>query len=341
MTDEIVIDYDVLKAQFEEATQHLHSIRDYIRFGVSKINEYELTVAHGTTDPYAESAAMVLSVLSLGIEAHPEILPCKLTPQEKTAVLDLLYRRIVERVPLSYLLNVAYFCKMPFYVDERVLIPRSPIARLIETRFYPYFDDGEHQEGDFGLPERGFSPPERILDLCTGSGCIAIALADTYPLAQVDATDIDEDALTVAAYNREAHQMEGRVNLFKSDLFDNLPKGTLYDLIVTNPPYVDAAEMAELAPEFMHEPDLALAGGQDGLLLVHKILADAPDYLADHGLLVCEVGNSQWALTQTYPQIEFNWLELDIGTNGVFAICKADLLLHQEAFRRYAHAFAT
>ncbi|MCC3308043.1 50S ribosomal protein L3 N(5)-glutamine methyltransferase [Psychrobacter sanguinis] len=338
-------EFDGLLADCEEAAQSLYSIRDFIRFCVTQLRNYEVVVAQGTNDVFAEAAAIVLHTLSLDWSADEQILDCRLTPSEKGEVLALLQSRIVYRKPLSYLVNLAYFCDLPFYVDERVLIPRSPIAELIRQQFYPYFETngvaqplGADSTPDLpsfylhGLENKQLYQPERILDLCTGSACIAIALASRFRDALVDAADIDTSALEVAAVNVEHHGMEHQLNLIESDLFDKIPAENQYELIVTNPPYVDAAAMAELPPEFIHEPEHALAAGQDGLDLVHKILNEAADYLSPEGLLVCEVGDSDWALRQAYPEIQFNWLSFARGGNGVFAIDRDELVANRHLF---------
>lgn len=334
-------DIAALYSQLAEAEESLVTIRDFIRFVVTKLRQYDVVVAQGTTDEFAEAAAIVLHSLSLEWSADEQILECKLTPSEKQEVLTLLSERIIQRKPLSYLINLAYFCNLPFYVDERVLIPRSPIAELINQQFYPYFDVDHANKAQFfvhGLEEKQLSAPERILDLCTGSGCIGIALAKAFPDANIDATDIDKDALEVAWTNVEHHEIEHQVNLIESDLFAKIPAENQYELIVTNPPYVDAAAMAELPPEFLHEPEHALAAGQDGLDLVHQILYHAPDYLTRDGLLVCEVGDSEWHLRQAYPNIQFNWLKFEKGGSGIFAITCEELLEYREEFAQYANA---
>lgn len=335
-------DIAVLHHELDEASKELFSVRDFIRFVVSKLRQYEVVVAQGTTDDFAEAAAIVLHSLSLEWEANPEILDCRLTSSEKQAVLTLLSERIIQRKPLSYLINLAYFCNLAFYVDERVLIPRSPIGELINKRFYPYFDDLDNDKKenkkffDNGLEVKQLAAPERILDLCTGSGCIAIALAYAFGDAYVDASDVDKNALEVAAVNVEHHNIAHQVNLVESDLFAKIPAENQYDLIVSNPPYVDAATMAELPPEFLHEPDHALAAGQDGLDLVHQILYRAADYLTRDGLLVCEVGDSEWALRQAYPDIQFNWLKFEKGGSGVFAMDYDELMEYRDEFAHYA-----
>ncbi len=338
---EIINNSSLLQQEFAEAKAELSSIRDFIRFCVSKLREYDVVVAQGTTDEFAEAAAMVLHTLSLEWSADEQILDARLTSSEKADVLSLLEQRIVERKPLSYLINLAYFCDLPFYVDERVLIPRSPIAELIRQQFAPYFVTNDiaqgADDGDFyfhGLPNAQLPQPERMLDLCTGSGCIAIALASRFPDATVDASDIDRNALEVAVVNVEHNGVEHQVNLLESNLFEKIIADKQYGLIVTNPPYVDAGVMADLPPEFEYEPEHALAAGQDGLDLVHQILHDAPDYLTEKGLLVCEVGESQWALEQSYPQIEFNWLDFAHGGEGIFAITCEELLQHRGLFAK-------
>lgn len=337
-----------MNAEFAEAQVALKTIRDFIRFCVTQLRAYDVVVAQGTTDVFAEAAAIVLHTLSLDWSADEQILDCRLTESEKSEVLTLLQRRIIERKPLSYLINLAYFCDLPFYVDERVLIPRSPIGELIRQQFYPYFDsnelverlagtDGNKYFFKHGLYDKQLAQPERVLDLCTGSGCIAIALASRFPDANVDASDIDKEALAVAAVNVEHNDMLHQVNLIESNLFEKIPAENQYDLIVTNPPYVDAATMADLPPEFLHEPDHALAAGQDGLDLVHQILYHAPDYLNRDGLLVCEVGDSEWALRQAYPEIQFDWMTFAHGGSGVFAIDFEELMANRDYFAEYVN----
>ncbi|WGV13687.1 50S ribosomal protein L3 N(5)-glutamine methyltransferase [Psychrobacter maritimus] len=337
-----------LHAELEEAREQLVSIRDFIRFAVTQLRNYDVVVAQGTTDEFAEASAIVLHSLSLDWAANDQILDCRLTTSEKQQVLSLLEERIAERKPLSYLINLSYFCDLPFYVDERVLIPRSPIAELIRQQFHPYFEVSELAKPigvsvnnqapafyDHGLEIKQLSQPERILDLCTGSGCIAIALATRFVDALVDAVDIDKGALEVAMVNVDHHDLGHQVNVIESDLFAKIPAEHQYELIVTNPPYVDAAIMADLPPEFLYEPEHALAAGQDGLDLVHRILFEAPDYLSPEGLLVCEVGDSEWALKQAYPEIQFDWLRFAHGGHGIFAMTYDELMTHRQLFGAY------
>ena len=341
-------EFATLRAELEEAREQLVTIRDFIRFSVTQLRNYDVVVAQGTTDEFAEASAIVLHSLSLDWSANDQILDCRLTTSEKQLVLSLLEERIAERKPLSYLINLSYFCDLPFYVDERVLIPRSPIAELIRQQFHPYFEVSELAKPigvsvnnqapafyDHGLEIKQLSQPERILDLCTGSGCIAIALATRFVDALVDAVDIDKVALEVAMVNVDHHDLGHQVNVIESDLFAKIPAEHQYELIVTNPPYVDAAIMADLPPEFLYEPEHALAAGQDGLDLVHRILFEAPDYLSPEGLLVCEVGDSEWALKQAYPEIQFDWLRFAHGGHGIFAITYDELMTHRQLFAAY------
>ena len=307
----------ITKTTLADAVAELVTIRDFIRFTVSCLRSADVHVGHGTEDHFAEATALIMQSLSLQWSADAEILDAKLLRSEKQAIVDLLDKRVNERTPLGYLLNLSYFCGHPFYVDERVLIPRSPIAELIEDRFAPWLEN----------------EPQRILDLCTGSGCIAIAMAYVFPDAIIDAADISLDALSVAAVNVEHHQVAAEnVNLIESDLFSKLPNQR-YDLIVSNPPYVDAEDMADLPEEYQREPELALAAGVDGLDIVRKMLAEAADFLTEDGLLVVEVGNSEWALAQSFPEVEFDWVEFKRGGSGVFVLTAQQCRFYQQMFR--------
>ena len=268
-----------------------------------------LSYGHGTDNPDDEAAWLVFSVLGLSFSDGPEVYDRAVQPGELERVRTLAKRRADERRPLAYLLNEAWFCGLDFYVDERVLVPRSPIAELIVERFEPWLD-----------AER----VERIVDLGTGSGCIAIACALAFPEARVDAVDVSEDALAVAAINVERHQVKNRVSLIRSDFFIDVPEGP-YQLIVTNPPYVDRADMADRSEEYRHEPELGLASGDDGLDATRVILKQASRFLDDDGILVCEVGNSRPALEDAFPRTPFTWLEFEHGGEGVFLLKKTDL----------------
>lgn len=295
---------------------HLHTIRDLIRWGASRMNEAGLHFGHGTDNAIDEAAALVLHALYLPPDLHAEYLQSYLTPTEKQAAIQLLERRIAERKPAAYLTNRAWFMNLPFYVDERVLVPRSPLAELIERHFAPWLPDSRKVE--------------TILDLGTGSGCIGIACAHAFPEAEIDLADISTEALDVAAINVADHGVDDRVELIRSDLFSALA-GRRYGLILSNPPYVGHDEMTALPPEYAHEPRLALESGEDGLDAPLAILKQAREFLEDDGVLVVEVGNAQWALRERLPELPFLWLEFDRGGEGVFLLSAAELDEHADA----------
>lgn len=299
----------------DEAVNELHTIQDMLRWTVSRFNAAGLYYGHGTDNPWDEAVALVLPTLFLPLDFPADMRNCRLTPSERHRIVERVLRRINDRVPVAYLTNSAWFCGMEFYVDERVLVPRSPIGELIQNHF------------DGLLPRE----PLRILDMCTGSGCIAIACAAEFPDAEVDAVDISTDALTVAEQNIYAHALEQRVIPIRSDVFRDLPQDK-YDLIVTNPPYVDAEDIADMPDEYHHEPAIGLASGMDGLKLTKRILAGAPDYLAEDGVLICEVGNSMVHLEAQYPEIPFTWLEFEHGGLGVFMLTRQQIEDHYHHF---------
>ncbi len=285
-------------------TSELLTIRDFLRFATSRFNEAGLFYGHGTDNAWDEATALVLHTLHLPHDSNPNILDARLTTPERESLYKMIERRIHERIPLAYLTHEAWFAHMPFYVDERVLIPRSPIAELIENQFQPWVNaDSVHH----------------ILDLCTGSGCIAIACAKYFPTAEIDAADISHDALAVAKINVLKHQVEDQVKLFQGNLFDPL-KNKKYDLIVCNPPYVDAEDMASLPAEYRHEPKLGLEAGLSGLDIVANILREAKSYLTPEGVLVVEVGNSEYALVDAFPDVPFTWVEFQRSDGGVFLL---------------------
>lgn len=303
-----------------ELTTELKTIRDMIRWAISRFNEAGLYYGHGTESSLDEAFALILHTLHLPPDTSPTMLDARITTQERDELDKIIQRRVTDRVPVPYLTKEAWFCNMPFYVDERVLIPRSPIAELIESEFQPWIDTDK---------------VENILDLCTGSACIAIACALAFPDAVVDAGDISTDALAVAKINTLRHNVEENVHLYQSDLFQTLPKKK-YDIIVSNPPYVDAADMTALPKEYHHEPALALAAGHDGLDLAIKILRVANDYLTPHGILIVEVGNSEVALAERFTEVPFTWLEFQRGGGGVFLLTAQQVKEYQPLFNREA-----
>ena len=286
----------------------LVTVRDWVRWCATRMNQAGLYFGHGTADAPGEAAALVAHVLDLGPALEPEFMDARLTAQEAQATAELLAARVDSRRPLAYLTGLAWFAGHPFHVDERVLVPRSPIAELIEGRFQPWLERA----------------PSQVLDLCAGSGCIGIACAHAFPGAQVDLAELCPDALEVAEANTLEHGLEDRVAVIESDLFAGLA-GQRYDLIVTNPPYVDGAELAAMPEEYHQEPALGLAAGVDGLDLVHRILAQAANHLSDEGVLICEVGASAPALVAAYPGLPFIWLRFRRGGEGVFLLTAQQL----------------
>lgn len=301
---------------YEAAVQELRTINDMVRWGVSHFNQANLHFGHGSDNAIDESLALVLHALNLEHGLPSELMLARLTSGERKAIVDLMRRRLEERVPTAYLTHESWFAGLKFYVDERVLVPRSPIAELIESAFEPWLDS---------------SRVANVLDLCTGSGCIAIACAHTFPDAQVDAVDISDDALQVAEINVARYHLDEHINLIQSDVFDQLEEKK-YDLIVSNPPYVDALDMRHLPREYKYEPTLGLAAGEDGLDIVRRILKQAARYLTEDGILVVEVGNSQDAVIEQYPTVPFIWVEFAKGGEGVFVIDYETLVEYADAF---------
>ncbi|MBZ4193744.1 MAG: 50S ribosomal protein L3 N(5)-glutamine methyltransferase [Candidatus Contendobacter sp.] len=294
----------------DDLLPYLRTIRDLIRWGASRMNEAGLHFGHGVDNAIDEAAALVLHALHLPPDLHTEYMQARLTPPEQQAALHLLERRITERKPAAYLTHRAWFMGLPFYVDERVLVPRSPLAELIERHFSPWLPDSRKIE--------------RILDLGTGSGCIGIACAYAFPDAQVDLADISTEALEVVRRNVANHDLEDQVEVIQSDLFSTL-KGRRYDLIISNPPYVSLSELATLPDEYQHEPRLGLVAGEEGLDVVVEILREVADYLKRDGLLIVEVGDAQYALCEALPEVPFTWLEFERGGQGVFLLNAAQV----------------
>lgn len=293
----------------------LKTILDIMRWTYSCFNASDLYYGHGYDNAWSEANQLVLTALSLPADVPESLYQSRLTSVEKMRIINMVETRLGERKPVAYLTNRAWFCGLEFYVDERVIVPRSPIGELIN-------------QGFTGILR---AEPKHILDLCTGSGCIAIACAERFPQAEVDAVDLSVDALNVAEINIEHYQLAQRVFPLHSDLFTNLA-GQKYDLIVTNPPYVDQEDLDEMPEEFHHEPEMALGSGIDGLDITRRILREAADHLSDYGVLVCEVGNSMVHLIEQFPTVPFNWIELKNGGCGVFSLTKEQLIANKDYF---------
>lgn len=296
-------------------TSQLATLIDFIRYGASRFSAAGLTFGHSYDNAMDEATHLVLQTLHLPHDLSPAYGQARLTAAEQSAVLALIERRVVERTPVAYLTGKAWFAGLEFISDQRALVPRSPIAELILAGFSPWLDDRE---------------VIRALDLCTGSGCIGIAMASHNPDWLVDLVDISEDALALARENIGYQNVDGRVRAIASDLFTGL-KGQRYELIVSNPPYVTESEFNALPAEYLHEPKLGLTAGGDGLDFALRILLDAPQYLSDEGVLIVEVGESEAALVELLPALPFNWVEFDVGQMGVFVIDRAELIEHRDA----------
>ncbi|HZP78164.1 MAG TPA: 50S ribosomal protein L3 N(5)-glutamine methyltransferase [Pseudolabrys sp.] len=296
------------KARSKTPPRELASVLDFIRYAVTRFAEGKVTFGQGTEDPVEEAIFLVAEALGLPITRTDPFLAARLTAAERQRVFALIEQRVTRRVPAAYLLKRAYLQGVPFYVDERVIIPRSYIAELLNGGLFA---------GDSPLIE----PTEvtRALDLCTGSGCLAVLASHTFPHAQVDAVEISKDALAVAKINVAEHGLEDRIKLHKGDLFG--PVGdAVYDVIISNPPYVDAKAVASLPAEFAKEPELAHAGGRDGLDIVRRIIAEAPAHLSPQGGLLCEIGRGRAILERDFPQLDFLWVDTEESSGEVFWI---------------------
>ena len=301
---------ETLQTRFVQAESCLKTVRDFLRFSGSQFNLAQLSFGHGSDNAYDEAAYLILHTLNLPLDTLEPYLDAVLLPEERELLFDNLYRRTVNREPAAYITNQAWQGDYDFYVDERVLIPRSFIYKLLGDALSPWIE----------YPEL----VHRALDLCTGSGCLAIQLADKYEAAEVDAVDISLDALEVAAKNVQDYGLENRVNLIHTDLFEGLD-GT-YDLIISNPPYVDAQGVADLPEEYLHEPEIALGSGEDGLDATREILLQAAKFLNPKGVLLVEIGHNREVLEAAYPELPFVWLETSEGDGFVFLLTREQLL---------------
>ncbi|WP_394778254.1 50S ribosomal protein L3 N(5)-glutamine methyltransferase [Undibacterium sp.] len=286
------------------------TLRDMLRYAVTRFNTAKLFFGHGSADALDEAAYLLLHTLKLPLDKIDPFLDAKLLPEEIEAILAVIERRTVERVPASYITNEAWLGTYNFYVDERVIVPRSFIAELIPERFSPWVEDGE--------------AVENILELCTGSACLPIMLADAFPNAHVDAVDISAAALEVAQRNVGDYKLQDRITLIQSDLYANVPDKK-YDLIITNPPYVNSGSMAKLPQEYLHEPQIALAGGDDGMDLVRKIVEGAGRRLTPNGILMVEIGNERAFAEQAFADLDLTWLSTSAGDDMVFLINASQL----------------
>ncbi|BBP44101.1 50S ribosomal protein L3 N(5)-glutamine methyltransferase [Thiosulfativibrio zosterae] len=301
--------------QFSYQCEGLETINDFIRWGASLFRKSDLFFGHGTDNAFDDAKMLVLHVVSMPWNLHDSYLQTRLTLHERQAVTDLFRRRIETRKPSAYLVGEAWFAGLPFYVNEHVLVPRSPIAELIAKNYAPWIEDPE--------------AVTHVLDMCTGSGCIGIASLQAFPNAEVDLVDISPEALAIAKQNVARYDLIGVAHPIESDLFVAL-EGKQYDLIVSNPPYVDKIEMDALPEEFHQEPRLGLEAGDDGLDIVRVILAKAAQHLTENGVLIVEVGVSQYYLEEAYPELPFSWFEFEQGGEGVFAISKSELEVFQD-----------
>ena len=294
----------------EKLTDQMFTVRDWLRWAVSRFNEAGLFFGHGTDNAYDEAAYLILHTLHLPLDRLEPFLDARLTASERLAVANVLDLRVVRRLPAAYLTGEAWLGDYRFRVDERVIVPRSYFAELLRERLSPWLDD-----------------PDAIhaaLDMCTGSGCLAILMADAFPAASIDAADLSADALAVAAANVADYELEEQVRLVQSDLFAALD-GCRYDLIVCNPPYVTAAAMSDLPAEYRHEPVLALASGDDGLDFIRRLLAEARGHMTENGLLLVEVGHNAELVDAAFPELPLTWIDTPSSEGKVFLVSASDL----------------
>lgn len=296
---------------FSGAAQNLHTVRDFLRFAVSRFNQAKLFFGHGSNDAYDEAAYLILHTLHLPLDRLEPFLEARLTDSEREEVLNIIQQRVEKRIPAAYLTHQAFLGDFSFYVDERVIVPRSFIAELLLEQLGPWIAEPEIIGN--------------VLDLCTGSGCLAILAAHAFPFARVDAVDLSPAALAVAERNVADYHLQDRVSLIESDLFAKL-NGKKYDLIVSNPPYVDAGSVAALPQEYLHEPKVALGSGHDGLDATRIILKHAAQHLNPSGILIVEIGHNRDVLETAYPRLPFTWLDVSAGDEFVFMLHRNDLL---------------
>lgn len=294
-----------------QKTHPFQTLRDLLRYAVSRFTEAELAFGHGTATAYDEAAYLLLHTLHLPIDTLDPFLDARLLPEEIERALSVINRRAGERVPASYITNEAWMHGHRFYVDERVIVPRSFIGELLEDALQPWVNHPDDVAD--------------VLELCTGSGCLAILSAETFPAAQIDAVDISHDALDVAKINVADYGLDDRVALHLGDLYAPLPGGKRYEVIITNPPYVNEGSMQALPAEYRHEPRLALAGGDDGMDIVRRIIAGARERLTDDGVLVVEIGNERHFVEAAFPDLPITWLATSAGDDMVFLVQAADL----------------
>lgn len=305
-------------SSFMSPRSGLSSLRDFIRFGASQFLAAKLFYGHGMDNAFDEAKFLVLQALNMPADLDEAWLNCALTDNEAKRVAQLIEDRVRLRIPAAYLVGRTWFAGMTFIVNEHVLVPRSPFAELIARGFDGWVD---------------LESCERVLDMCTGSGCIGIASLQAVPQAQIDLVDISSEAIAVAEQNIALHGVQDQVRAIQSDLFSQL-RGERYDLIISNPPYVDADEIAAMPAEFHHEPMLGLASGHDGLDLTRRLLAEAAEHLTDNGVLMVEVGASDMALAEAYPELPFFWFEFEHGGMGVFAINRSELVAYADELKQ-------
>jgi ribosomal protein L3 glutamine methyltransferase len=295
---------------FFEASVALHTVRDYLRFAVSRFNQEKLSFGHGSSNAYDEAAYLILHTLHLPLDNLEPFLDARLTDGERSKLLEIIRQRVEHRIPLAYLTHEAFLGDFSFYVDQRVIIPRSFIAELLREQLSPWVLDSKVITS--------------VLDLCTGSGCLAIIAAHAFQNAEIDAVDLSTEAIAVAKRNVTDYDLSNRINLIESDLFNSL-RGKKYDIIISNPPYVDAESISTLPREYMHEPTLALGSGDDGLDATRIILEHSAKHLTDNGIVIVEIGHNREVLEAAYPNLPFIWIEVSAGDQFVFMLHKNHL----------------